>query len=631
VDVLASCGEATYRFLVYYMKFESLTTTLVQGSRTEHNSGAFSPANPWNTATDTTSRTANVSADVLVRVRVKGWTLSANSSGRPAATGANGETLPAGRWVLPDDWRAMAGGALAEATRPNWDIMVTPGSGFTCSDTDSSPDPNPSVFGDTAVFDSCQSQAPLPGPAAPSNITHKRVQGPFSLLDGPAPGDTFAPSAGPGSDSSRETWLPDRVINEADAPMPAAPVRIVLSGSGFLKPADKDDIYNQNPYYVTHLPPEQSVPDTGYLVNSWTSSRPYEFWHAAATGSQVFSAAGADNAKTVPGPGKVATGGYTWLTVYSDNHGEAMAWVNGDAGLTMEQCATAPGAGTPSNVISVSGWYCEFGDKVGSSTISASVDYPQFRKHFPIASNNVTVNWTWGGIKRVRVTDGESPQFKYVIFEVTDRDGFCDDSPSRHPVLGEGVRFMIDAGEGRIVNVSGGGTIGTLGRDATTTVIPTDGDDNGQLDPGARPTPDLGVCQAWVRISNSLLSQVNVLVEAADPEGTITFDEVIDYTTTHTYTLQFRWSLITWVGADNIGPEDALRGTGANQGGTNIFDRVTAVYGWDAAAQSWLAFFPSGVNVPGANNLTALRTGEAYWIAITAPGPVSWTVVKDVD
>lgn len=628
VDVLASCGDVTYRFVIYYMKLESITTTIVPGSRSGHNAGAFAPLNPWDTSNDVTSRTANVSSDQLVRVRVKGWTITSNPSSRPAATGQNGELLPAGRWVLPDDWRALAGGALAETRRPNYDIMVTPGTGLTCSDTDpAASDPNPSLFGDRVVFDQCQAKKPLPTSDTTTTLNHKRVEGPFSLLDGPLPGDSAAPSNGP--DWVRETWLPDQRINEADAPMPPAPVTVTLTGSGFLKPADKDDIYNTNPYYVTHIPAEPSIPTTGYLWNSWVSG-PYEFWWPVATGLPVYSAAGADSAKTTASSVKVSTGGFTSLTVYSDNHGEAMVWVNGDAGLTMEQCATSAGSGTPSNVVTVSGWYCEFGDKVGSSTIRADVDYPQFVKHFPLQSNSVTIDWTWGGIKRVRVADGEAPQFKYVIFEVTDRDGFCDDSPSLHPVLGERVSFIIDSGDGRIVNVSAGGTIGTLGRDAVTTVIPTDGNEDNVLDPGARPTPDLGVCQAWIRVSNSLLGVTNVLVVAEDPEGTITFDEVVDFTSTHTYTLSFRWNLVTWVGADNISPADALRGTGPNAGGSNIFDKVTAVYGWNAATQQWLAFFPSGVNVPGANNLTALRTGEAYWVAITAPGPVSWTVVKNV-
>ncbi|MCK9518605.1 MAG: hypothetical protein M0R74_06200, partial [Dehalococcoidia bacterium] len=86
----------------------------------------------------------------------------------------------------------------------------------------------------------------------------------------------------------------------------------------------------------------------------------------------------------------------------------------------------------------------------------------------------------------------------------------------------------------------------------------------------------------------------------------------------------------TWIGANNIPVADALAGSGANGAGNDISDQVTAIYGWEASSQSWLAFFP-GVDVPGANDLTVLQNGQAYWIAIKAPGPVSWTVATNVD
>src|SRR5262249_10567462 len=137
-------------------------------------------------------------------------------------------------------------------------------------------------------------------------------------------------------------------------------------------------------------------------------------------------------------------------------------------------------------------------------------------------------------------------------------------------------------------------------------------------------------CQAYIRVSNSLLSVVNVLTVAHDDEGNIGFDNVIDLTNTTTYTLAFRWSLITWEGADGISPTDALKAQGKNTGGTDIYDKVTAVYGWNQSSQTWLGFFPSGVGVPGANDLTALQIDQAYWIAITGPDSVTWTVVTNV-
>ncbi|MDZ7727566.1 MAG: hypothetical protein U5Q44_04845 [Dehalococcoidia bacterium] len=87
-------------------------------------------------------------------------------------------------------------------------------------------------------------------------------------------------------------------------------------------------------------------------------------------------------------------------------------------------------------------------------------------------------------------------------------------------------------------------------------------------------------CQAWVKISNSLLGVTNVLTIAHDDEGDIGFDNIIDFQDEHEYTLNFRWSLVTWMGADGISPADAIGGTGENEGGDDISDQVTAIYGW---------------------------------------------------
>jgi hypothetical protein len=37
-----------------------------------------------------------------------------------------------------------------------------------------------------------------------------------------------------------------------------------------------------------------------------------------------------------------------------------------------------------------------------------------------------------------------------------------------------------------------------------------------------------GECQAWIHVSESLLGPVNVLITAYDPEGTVTFDVIIN-------------------------------------------------------------------------------------------------------
>jgi hypothetical protein len=199
----------------------------------------------------------------------------------------------------------------------------------------------------------------------------------------------------------------------------------------------------------------------------------------------------------------------------------------------------------------------------------------------------------------------------------------------------ETIDFLIDSGDGIIVGQSGG-SLNTDGTRQFATGVPTFSTalnttiKEFPLSPLA-PADATDECQAWVRISNSLLGIANFLVIAHDDEGDIGFDRIIDLQGTATYTLNFRWSLITWSGADNIPVADALGGTGANESGNDISAEVTAVYGWNQASQDWLGYFPSGVSVPGANDLTTLRTGNAYWIAIKAPGPVTWTYATNVD
>jgi hypothetical protein len=215
-------------------------------------------------------------------------------------------------------------------------------------------------------------------------------------------------------------------------------------------------------------------------------------------------------------------------------------------------------------------------------------------------------------------------------------------SVSLHPVLSswdddytvgandpvEYVDFLIDAGEGIIVSSSGGSindgkqfatgvtTYSTLANTTIKEFAPLDG--------------NADECQAWIRVSNSLLGILNVMTTAYDDEGDIGFDRIIDFSSTASYELTFRWSLITWAGQDNISPTDALQGN-VGDGANDIYDEVTAVYGWNQASQTWLGFFPAGVSVPGANDLTALRTGQAYWIAIKGPDSVTWTIGTDVN
>lgn len=520
-------------------------------------------------------------------------------------------------------------------------------------------------------------------------VTGVPFEGPFSLLDikgfaGEGKGGAALSNWTGFVGGIRDTTKEDGDVDMWDAPMPPAPVSVSIRGTGFIKQVLKDEVYYlgtpnvlpqtyPNPYYISNIPDSPFIPAIvvggGYFWDSWGSDGPgglgqgvYRFWQPAIIGT---NSAGVGDALSATDSAELAIirtafGDTTIardLVVYTDNHGEFMVAANGDFKTVLTACQTNTLAG---------GKHCATGDKVGTGTITATVDYPDFRgKHFPVLSNAATVDWTWGGYKDVTVEAGETDQFKYIVFHAMDRDGFCrpgttgavllhsvltsEDAKYDFSSLGarynldpnENVDFLIDSGEGIIILQSGGGTINDGKQFATgvTTFSKAANDPatSGILEFDLSPLAAEGQtdeCQAWIKVSNSLLGVLNVLTIAHDDEGNIGFDRVIDLTNTHSYSLSFRWSLITWIGADAISVNDAIKGTGdagKNPGGNDISASVTAIYGWDAAAQQWLGFFPSGVNVPGANDLTSLKTGDAYWIAITGPSSVTWTIASNVN
>ncbi|MCH7484665.1 MAG: hypothetical protein IIA90_05895, partial [Chloroflexi bacterium] len=419
-----------------------------------------------------------------------------------------------------------------------------------------------------------------------------RASGPFSWLDTNMEGDLVTDPCGdslaPNVDTSaanvcsyaigyscREVVFPNGLINAWDAPMPPALARFALSGSGFLRPADKADIYasNSNPFYTTHIPAEPSIAPinadlSGYQWNSWgapgAKTGQYVFWTSLAdNGAEVLSCAGPSTDAHVFLPGGtdpcgdgsgVATGGYHMTKVYTDNHGEAMTWINGDASLTFDDCASSASA-AGHMIVLLSGYYCENGDSVGLSTLSASVDYPDKRKHFAIESNDVTIDWIWGGIKEVTIEPGENAQFNYVVFHVTDRDGYCNafnntagTMNTLHSVLGERVVFTIDSSAGTIFPDINGNPAAQLGTWMTktadvTTFLSSDtavapaynapiAAGGHSVLPQIQTNPD--ECQAWIHITESLLGPVNVIVTAYDPEGTVTFDTIVNPVATPT-------------------------------------------------------------------------------------------------
>ncbi len=239
-----------------------------------------------------------------------------------------------------------------------------------------------------------------------------------------------------------------------------------------------------------------------------------------------------------------------------------------------------------------------------------------------------------------------------VVLHALDRGGFCDAAAfgavSIHPVLTDApndtaanpasglpypratVDFLIDSGDGIITGASGGGVI--AGSRSAVGVPTYSTLRNASSTSPIRSFPPLvdGVvdeCQAWVTVTGAPGATLNLLVILHDDLGDLAFDRVVRIPSAADLTLAYRWTLVTWPGADGVSPRAALSDTGLASGGDDVLDRVTAVYGWDFAAGRWTAFFPSDAQQPGASDLAVLRRGQAYWVAIAGPVPVVWRVV----
>jgi len=232
--------------------------------------------------------------------------------------------------------------------------------------------------------------------------------------------------------------------------------------------------------------------------------------------------------------------------------------------------------------------------------------------------------------------DTGGSQFAYIVFHALDRDGFCNPptgAVSLHPVLGIPVDFIIETGGGVIIETSAG----PMAPARSVSAVPTFSTAlNAASASPVRAFPPLvsGItdeCQSWVKVSQSIPGPLRVLVSvASDDTGTPQFDTpfVAELVKARAYslTLNPRWNLVTWQGADDIAPADALNGAGAAKGGSDIAGDVTALYAWEAATQSWRAYFPAGSGVPGANDLVSLKRGQALWIAVRGPKPVTWSI-----
>ena len=202
------------------------------------------------------------------------------------------------------------------------------------------------------------------------------------------------------------------------------------------------------------------------------------------------------------------------MSELSDTSGQASVDTFGDLNLTYEACAKSPVNGNP---------HCKPDDVVGHTTYYTITDYPFAQKKFPpIISNNATTEWTWFGYKQVTVVNTDDPQIKYVVAHLRDRDGFCD-AYDFNNVLGVPVKFEIDAGGGVIIDAADRPySVASNRRFATATTFDILDDlDKPMNEDIAKTSLSNDECQAWIRITNSLLIPTNVIVTFPAPPSPV--------------------------------------------------------------------------------------------------------------
>jgi len=446
--------ENEHSFTVYYLQFAGVILGNVQGKRAGHNSGLWTPPNPWDPTgsfngavspaipdetTDVLGH--NVSADTLLRARVRGYfTNSVRNPARmtPEAVDTDGDgeadlIIPEYAWVLPDDWsnpKLMGAGA-----KTHWDIMDNPFDDIVAVDDPQGP------YGvaswnipqwTTYAVDTPDIVAayPVVGPFSPGIelMTPMGWAVPNPRPDGKREYQTVVPN-GTKEITNSSTYidfldpLTTRTIKMSwDCPMPPAKITYVIldkaktitvgtngvevsnidvGRSGFFKPADKTDIYYlwvtnpmhleappvkvyTNPFYFIMVPAHEYIVAFGNNEHyDWatfgsldplrTAQGPYPFWSFI----------------NVDEDAEVYTSNTQYPTiasVYSDNHGEAMVWLNGDWNLNLDYWSNKEGVNVP------------VGQQVGSTTVQVIADYPYARGLPGYLSNTIEKNWMWGSV-----------------------------------------------------------------------------------------------------------------------------------------------------------------------------------------------------------------------------------------
>ena len=160
-----------------------------------------------------------------------------------------------------------------------------------------------------------------------------------------------------------------------------------------------------------------------------------------------------------------------------------------------------------------------------TASTTPCAEYPEARtrgKWPAVASNKADTDWRWAGYKEVTIVNTDSPQIKYVVAHLRDRDGFCD-AANYNNTLGVPVTFEIDAGDGDIIGAADRPyAINGTRRFATATSFDTMDALGRPINTDiAKPTLADDECQAWIKVSNSLMKPTNVMVTFPAPPSPV--------------------------------------------------------------------------------------------------------------
>jgi len=306
--------EANHGFLVYFLAFEDIEL-----------------------AEDITplSSLTNVEAgdDAEVAVQVRGWFTSDALPGTARlAVDVDGDyiyDMPAGRYVLPDDWAAMAG--YNYDLRPNWDLMDA----ANLDNIVSPEDVNGDHVEELGPYDVDVVTTDPPGEAEWPCIGPFNTLQPWTIVEVWNTSAVVPSSLSPGY--VRNTVVPDGYLDWYDCPMPQALVIWDIIGGPIdasLSDLDKGDLEGygymgdpkvyQSPFYAVEVPSSWWIP-FGYNWYSWGIDGPYDYWQDLLVDSIIADTSELD----------LAVIDVTDVEVYCDNHGIAGVIVD-SCGMEME-------------------------------------------------------------------------------------------------------------------------------------------------------------------------------------------------------------------------------------------------------------------------------------------------------